>query len=299
MRTSAPPSMHRSIRRIAIASAATATLAIGLAAAPGQAAPPAPQTTTPTHLASTPAHPDFSGIVALSDCSASIVRFPDSRPGDTAMMLTNGHCTKFYRSHEVQVNRPLVRNDVTLLNADGSDAATISTTTLLYGTMFKTDVSLYALDLTYAQLQSQYGVPALTIQPQRTIPNQRVVIVSGYWKRAYACHLNGFVYQLHEYHWYWHDSLRYADDGCHTIGGTSGSPVLVRGTTDVVGINNTGNEDGEQCTFDNPCEIDRNGNVTVHEGRNYGQQTWWFTTCLSQDGRTLDLSSPGCLLPKP
>lgn len=252
---------------------------------------------TAAHAQPTAGHPDFSGIVALNGCSGSIVRWQSSEPGDLAMMLTNGHCTKFYGAHEVQVNKPLVR-DVTLLNADGSDDAHVSTTTLLYGTMSRTDVSLYQLSLTYAQLVKQYAVPALTISDQRAGATDKVVIISGYWKRAYRCHLNGFVYQLDEYRWTWDHSLRYNDNGCHTIGGTSGSPVLDPTTREVVGINNTGNEDGERCTLNNPCEVDRHGHVSVHLNRNYGQQTWWFTTCLAAD-RSLDLSKPGCLLPQP
>ena len=35
---------------------------------------------------------NFEGIVALSNCSGSIVRYESSRDDDQAMVLTNGHC---------------------------------------------------------------------------------------------------------------------------------------------------------------------------------------------------------------
>jgi hypothetical protein len=65
-----------------------------------------------------------------------------------------------------------------------------------------------------------------------------------------------------------------------------------------VGINNTGNDDGARCTLNNPCEVDQNGNTTVHPGQSYGEETYWFTTCLSPSN-AIDLSVRGCLLAKP
>ena len=38
--------------------------------------------------------------------------------------------------------------------------------------------------------------------------------------------------------------------------------------------------------------------MTVLRGRSYGEQTYWFTTCLTAS-RTIDLSVQGCLLAKP
>ena len=240
-------------------------------------------------------HPDFNGIVALNNCSGSIVRWQASKPGDKALMLTNGHCTKFYGADEVDVDVPLERT-VTLLNSDGTDRADVATTTLLYGTMDSTDVSLYELSLSYAQLRSRYDVNALTVLDKEAAKHARVVIVSGYWKRAYRCHLNGFVHQVREYVWTWDHSLRYNENGCHTIHGTSGSPILDSDTRAVIGINNTGNDDGEKCTLNNPCEVDRRGHISVYQGRDYGEQTWWFTTCLGAD-RRLHLDKVGCRLP--
>ncbi len=126
-----------------------------------------------------------------------------------------------------------------------------------------------------------------------------MVVISGYFRTSYTCQINGFVYRLKEDVYTWRQSLRYRETGCALIHGTSGSPVVKSGTHDIVGIHNTTNDDGEQCTFDNPCEIDRQGHITVHQGRHYGEETWWFTTCLSNDGRQLDLDQKGCLLLTP
>jgi hypothetical protein len=81
------------------------------------------------------------------------------------------------------------------------------------------------------------------------------------------------------------------------MGGTSGSPLIARGTKTVIGINNTSNESGETCTLNNPCEVDEAGNVEVRKGVRYGQQTFNVYPCLTPDFR-FDLSRRGCSLPK-
>jgi len=243
-----------------------------------------------------PAAPDFSGAVALSNCSGSIVRWQTSQPTDKALVLTNGHCYGLLGAHQVVVDRPAVR-DVTLLEPGGGAAGTIQTTRLLYATMSRTDVALYRVAQTYDDLRSRYGVPAFTVASTRPAPkDQPIEVLSGYWKIAYDCNLHGFAYRLHEDVWTWRMSLRYSDGGCQVIAGTSGSPVLDDNRT-IIGINNTVNEDGARCTLDNPCEEDRQGNITVHIHRGYGEETWLFYTCL--ENNVIDLSKSGCMLAKP
>ncbi|QRP47752.1 hypothetical protein [Amycolatopsis sp. FDAARGOS 1241] len=69
-------------------------------------------------------------------------------------------------------------------------------------------------------------------------------------------------------------------------------------TGQVIGINNTSNREGAQCTLNNPCEMARSGAISVHKGIGYDDETYWFTTCLSAGSR-LGLRKPGCLLPRP
>src|SRR4051794_14555 len=240
--------------------------------------------------------PNFNGTVSLSNCSGAIVRWSTSIATDQAMMLTNGHCYRLMGGREAVVGVRAVR-DVTLLKTNGSVAGTISTTRLLYATMWKTDVALYAFGLTYKQINNRYGVTAITLAKSKPSPNNEPIsIVSGYWKTEYDCSLHGFAWKLHEDIYTWRNSLRYEDGGCEVIPGTSGSPVLNAQRLEI-GINNTLNEDGERCTLNNPCEENRDGVTSVHQGRGYGQETWMFYTCLS--GNTLNVSRSGCGLPRP
>ncbi|SHI01643.1 S1 family peptidase [Streptomyces sp. 3214.6] len=241
---------------------------------------------------------NLAGTVALSNCSGSVIRFPNSLDTAPALVLSNGHClsTGFPQPGEVLVNQSSSRT-FSLLNSAGSKVATLRASKLAYGTMTDTDVSIYQLTSTYAAIRSSYGISALTVQDTHPTAGTAITVASGYWKRLYNCNIDGFVYRLKEGDWTWKDSVRYTS-ACQTIGGTSGSPVIDQSTGKVVAVNNTGNEDGQRCTENNPCEVDASGNVVVREGINYAQEIYQIPACFTT-GNQLNLSASGCVLPKP
>ncbi|MEU7424140.1 serine protease [Streptomyces sp. NPDC048362] len=276
--------------------AALSSLAIaGLGATPAVAAPH-----TAAKVAAKPAAVtvNFAGTVSLSNCSGSVIRFPNSADTDPALVLTNGHCleTGFPAPGEVITGQSSSRT-FGLLNASGSKVATLRANQVVYSTMTDTDVTIYRTTTTYAAIRSSYGISPLTVQDTHPTAGSAIKVVSGYWKRTYSCNVDGFVYRLKEGDWTWKDSLRYTS-ACNTIGGTSGSPVIDTATGKVVAVNNTGNEDGERCTENNPCEVDANGNVTVRQGINYAEETYIIPACFTT-GNKLDLNAAGCTLPKP
>ncbi|MDS0133722.1 MULTISPECIES: serine protease [unclassified Amycolatopsis] len=261
----------------ALFTAATATVLLGV---------------TPANAAAA----NFAGTVALSNCSGSVVKpaaTPDTAP---ALVMSNGHCleTGFPAPGQVITNRTSSRT-FTLLTASGSNKATLRAKKIVYGTMTDTDVSLYQLTTTYAQIKASYGISPLELSNAHPSAGAAIDVVSGYWKRIYSCNIDGFVYRLKEGSWTWKDSIRYTS-ACQTIGGTSGSPIISGGK--VVGVNNTGNEDGERCTDNNPCEVDQAGNVTVHYKTNYGQETYGIPACLTP-ANEIALTQAGCTLPRP
>ncbi|NUK02982.1 trypsin-like peptidase domain-containing protein [Streptomyces lunaelactis] len=269
------------------------------------AAPAIAGTTADTAPAATSTDPqvsvkavDFAGTVSLSNCSGSVVRMPASEPDDPALVLSNGHCIEsgFPSAGEVIVDQPSSRS-FGLLNSAGSRVATLRASKIAYATMTDTDISLYQLTRTYAQIEGSYGIKALEINAAHPVRGTAIKVVSGYWKRIYSCSIDGFAYRLKEGEWTWKDSVRYTSS-CNTIGGTSGSPVIDNATGKVVAVNNTGNEDGLRCTDNNPCEVDENGTVTVRQGINYGQETYGIVPCVGLDNK-IDLGRAGCALPKP
>jgi len=287
--------MRKPLVAAIIALAALAVGAAPMGAAPAGAAPigdkPAAKATQSTLEAVS-----FAGTVALSNCSGSLVRFPNSADTDPALVLSNGHCSSLFGPGVVVTNRP-VQRAVNLLDASGTQVAALKSTRLTYATMTDTDVAIYELTTTYAAIKSSYGVSALTVRDTHPTAGTAITVASGAWKKLFDCNLDGFVYRLKEDTWTWKDSVRYTS-ACQTGSGTSGSPVIDQATGDVVAIHNTGNENGGSCTRDNPCEVDQRGTVTVHRGINYGQQTYQIPACFTT-GNQLDLNATGCTLPKP
>ena len=271
--------------------AALASLAItGIGTAPAVAAPQTAKAAAVTV--------NFAGTVSLSNCSGSVIRFPNSADSDPALVLTNGHCleTGFPEPGEVITGQSSSRT-FGLLNSSGTRVATLRANQVVYSTMTDTDVTIYRTTTTYAAIKSSYGISPLTVSNTHPTAGTAIKVVSGYWKTIYSCNIDGFVYRLKEGDWTWKDSVRYTS-ACNTIGGTSGSPVIDTTTGQVVAVNNTGNEDGERCTVDNPCEVDESGNVTVRQGINYAEETYIIPACFTT-GNVLNLSASGCTLPKP
>ena len=243
---------------------------------------------------------DFSSTVALSNCSGSLVRFATSKDDDKALILTNGHCFEggFVKAGEAIANRDSKRT-FNLLNRNASGyLGTLQAEKVVYATMTNTDVTLYRLTTTYQEIATSYGVQPLTIADQHPTQGSPIRIVSGYWRRIYSCTIDRFVNTLQEGNWTFRDSILFTQPGCNTIGGTSGSPLINADTHEVIGINNTANDGGKQCTVNNPCEIDAEGHVTATRGAAYGQETYQFNACWA-DGNQLDLNLPGCTLVKP
>ncbi|QKW32650.1 trypsin-like peptidase domain-containing protein [Actinomadura sp. NAK00032] len=281
--------MQRRILGVLVA----ALLGTGTLSAAASAASAAPQAPAPARAAV-----DFTGIVALSNCSGSLVRTPNSADTDPALVLTNGHCYEggMPSAGQVITNRSSSRT-FTLLNSSGQGSlGTLRASAMLYATMTDTDVALYRLNRSYASIRQTYGTPALEMSLQHPTAGTDLRVVSGYWRRMYSCNLDGFAYRLREGQWTWKDSVRYTSE-CDVIGGTSGSPVIDAASDDVIAVNNTINEDGGRCTLNNPCEVDESGNVTVRPNIGYAQQTYILAACIAP-GSVIDYNRPGCLVPR-
>ena len=185
----------------------------------------------------------------------------------------------------------------TVLNKDAKPLGKVTASEIIYGTMTKTDMSLYQLTKTYGEIATEFNVKPLTLASERAKDQTPIEIISGYWKRGYSCNHNGTVHKIKEANWSWEDSIRYSQPGCEIIGGTSGSPVIAGGTRTVIGVNNTANENGQECTMNNPCEVDPDGKIVFKKGNGYGQQIDLIYGCIGADHK-LDLNLETCELPK-
>lgn len=248
------------------------------------------------HAGEMPADYSFNGAAALSGCSGSLFRFEGQSMDDVAYVLTNGHCITLSDTYEVLVDVDTDR-EVELYNAANVKAGTYTATKIVYSTMYRTDMAVLRLDATYQEIKDEADVDALVLARNRPTEGDGIVIVSGLWEYTTTCTIDGFVHSMLEGRWKFFDSLRFTA-ACETFGGTSGSPVISLATGEIVGVNNTGFENGEPCTRNNPCEVDENGEVTTVMDGSYGQQTYQLYGCVD-DTFALDLDRPGCELPRP
>ncbi|MEG8183664.1 trypsin-like serine protease [Nocardia terpenica] len=264
-----------------------------------------PDSPTPT--------PSINGTVDLSACSGSVIRGPQAQPNDHALILTNGHCIDPRpRPGEALGQRPVART-VQVIGEDGNSVLRTKTTDLLYATMTDTDLAVYRLDSTYADLDRR-GVRIFPLSDRNPAPGQKVQVLSGAWQKGFDCAVDSTVAALSEGGYTQRDAIRYAQDSrCEPGSGTSGSPI-VDSEGKVIGIHNTSayvKNPGEDqlppearttppavCAENNPCEIGSDGKVTSNPGAHYGQRLMGLNACI-QAGSEFQPGRAGCLLPKP
>ena len=239
---------------------------------------------------------NFAGIIKLNNCSGSLVAFQGMSKNKNALMLTNGHCVPGFIDPGKSIKNRISKRDMVVFDSLGNRHR-LKARRIMYATMTGTDAAIYELEQTYQQILDEAGILPLVIYHKPPKNKVRIEIISGYWERGYTCQVDKTVPKLYEDDWEFTNSIRYSEPGCDTIGGTSGSPILAFGSRVVIGVNNTSNKDGQRCTMNNPCEVDKSGNISVIQGASYGQQTYQFYACLTQNYE-IDPALPGCTLTK-
>lgn len=243
---------------------------------------------------------DFEGIVKLSNCSGSLVRLSGQPMTAKALVLTNGHCYSsgpfggMLKPGEIISNKASSRT--MKIYDKNMKLFTITASKVSFAAMTDTDMAIYELTQSYDDIQKKFNISPFDLDTMKPMVGTNIDIVSGYWDRGYTCAIESFIYQLKEGDWLMKDSIRYTDN-CNTIGGTSGSPIIAKGTRTVIAVNNSANENGRRCLVNNPCEISEDGTITVLKNKKYGQQTFNVYSCLTPDFQ-IDLNTPGCVLPK-
>ncbi|HEY4456641.1 MAG TPA: trypsin-like serine protease [Pseudonocardiaceae bacterium] len=250
-----------------------------------------------THVPPRQQMPSLAGEVAVNGCMGSVVRTPDARPNDGALLLTNGHC--------VQGDRPAVASalvdqpanfPIGIADHDGYDQTTANATRLVYATMTGTDVALYRLDKTYAQLAAAHAT-VFTLSTKPMSANQKLAILTGAYRES--CTLAATVPHLREGGYQLDNAMRIVEsDDCILGPGMSGSAMVAADGRTIVGVHNTSNQgNGTACSDGNPCEVGADGKVTSVPNAAYGQQIDMIPGCFDK-GSVLDLNRYGCTLTK-
>lgn len=213
------------------------------------------------------------------------------------MVLTNGHCVDERPApNSVVLDQP-DRRFVFVKDHNGRTVLRATTDRLVYATITGSDVAVYRLDTSYAQLVAA-GVHVFDLARSGPVAGDAIHVASGLIGRHWDCTVDAIVPRLDEAGYTQRDAIRYrSQPGCgpedNPGHGSSGSPLVSRESGEIVGIHGTGNDDGLECTQNNPCEVGPDGTVTAVKDRKYGQQTAWLNECLVSGSR-FDVSRPGC-----
>ena len=246
----------------------------------------------------------LQGTVRLNQCSASLVALENQDLARHAWVITNGHCInqgtldgQYPDAGEVLYHAKNKGKNRAWLMVNGRADFLLDIVQLVYATMTQTDLAIYEVSATYLEIERETGVKPLILAKSATLNvGTEIVIPTSYWEDVLECQVDQIIYQIREGHWTWGPSIRLTRD-CKIKNGASGSPLVRKGTREVVGLINTAYENGKACDYNNPCEIDPQGRVTIdQEDRSYGQYISDIYTCLNEQ-MDLDLAVSGCRLP--
>lgn len=249
---------------------------------------------------------ELAGTVKIGGCSGAVISSPETKPTDPALVLTNGHCADKRPAPGTATTDLPEAHDTFIMNANGEPVLRAHTTRLEYATMTGTDVAVYRLDVSYADIAAQ-GIRPLTLADTGPAVGQELRLLSGSSGHSWGCTVEAVIPELREGGFTQNQSLRYRNiAGCSTkpgdgpSHGDSGSPLVDPATGTIIAIHGTGNdlsgtdtdEVEEPCSENHPCEVDAAGVVSSGDYR-YGQQTAGLASCIAA-GSTVDLGRPGC-----
>ena len=236
-------------------------------------------------------------------CSASVIAFENYNKLSNGMVLTNGHCIgmgsfmeQYPADKEVFANKPAKNTDIYLYSR-AREVILVKPKRLVYGTMTGSDIGIFELPKSYAELESLGVYPIIVEKNPAVKAGDILQMPSSYWKTTYSCMFETNIDQVQEGPWTWKKSVRFSVNNCKLAGGASGSPLL-NSQGRLLGVINTVNENGESCTLNNPCEVQADGSRVVQAQKNYGFFLSALYDCRNEAG-DLDFGLAGCSFLKP
>ncbi len=249
----------------------------------------------------------FAGVVRLQSratCTGVLLATDPDRPDEApAYVLTNAHCVDFPGSNDVLHNLPARGHVVFDYFVDTvARQQTVRIAGVPYATMKGIDFAVVELVARYGELVGD-GFTPIPIARRPPTTGEPVVVVgaplqqmsSAAYLRLAACRVDGRAPLVLEHVWHWFSFDR---NGCAGIqAGSSGSPVLSRGSGAIVGLINTTTANSRPvtaCTIDSPCEP-TDGGSRLLEQTNYSSPVVGLDRCFDENGR-FERARPGCPL---
>ena len=240
---------------------------------------------------------ELHNLATTNGCSAGYADI--GRGGsEKAVIVTNGHCVSGNLvARMALVNQPTSKI-FAIFNAQGG-RVNVTATKLMYATLMDTDIALYELRETNAELAAKGLTPFPFYDGQAPL-GSRVRVTSGYWRETQECTLERRIRQLLEGFGSDISNPSVATDAialsstCNIRGGYSGTPIIDEATDTIIAMAFTGSEGNEACAEGSPCEVNERGERTYRRGVSYAARVDQLADCL-QDGQ-INLALPSCTL---
>ncbi|MFO1183350.1 MAG: trypsin-like peptidase domain-containing protein [Bauldia sp.] len=241
----------------------------------------------------------------VRSCSAALFRMEGMTLDQKALVLTAGHC----------INAGRFKNDLGTFPADGerfidrpedafiqvkSEAGAFKryhTRRLVFATMTVSDLAVYELDASYADiLAADKDVEVFILGTRPMVAGVAFGVPSANKQRSFDCVSEAIVPTLLDKPWRWNEVIRFRhQESCLFVGGASGSPVLYRDR--IVAVANDVFDPGTACAFGSPCEVDTDGKTTTAKpGQSYATQTYRLYDCYDAMKKAFDFTRASCTL---
>ncbi|OCQ52617.1 hypothetical protein Ppb6_01960 [Photorhabdus australis subsp. thailandensis] len=236
-----------------------------------------------------------------SHCTATLIAGSENpNPNQQALILSAGHCLDdSLGSNDVVIDQPASPGwtytpnyFIDLINKHQP----VKIDRVLYATMKGGDLAIFRLKATYGELANR-GIHPVTLQknhePSINQPIELAHIpVNGVdgdkrYLRYSACHILGKTPLLYEHVWTWTPAVSVNCAG--VAGGTSGSPVILKDQSAIIGVLNTTVERNYTgCGLGRPCELIKDRGFS-RTGASYYIPVDKIARAFTPDGK-LDLS---------
>jgi hypothetical protein len=160
--------------------------------------------------------------------------------------------------------------------------------------MNKSDIAVYQLPITYAELKNKKIEPFIIDKSPKIEPGETLYIASGYWKDLSECNVQDTKLNIREHIWDWDNVIRLSGEKCSVKDGASGSPLISKNLK-VLGIFNTYSEDvfAAPCSLSNPCQITDDGNTNSFQADVFATNVSSLYLCLNENN-VFDPNTVGC-----
>ena len=239
----------------------------------------------------------------LGFCSGVVFKMPGMKDNHKALVLTNGHCigygsyNRFFPDEKeifIDFNIPIPQK-IIVFSSDSE--STFDYQKILFATTTDVDLAIIELEITYKRLKKKnYTVYSIS----REFP--QVGMIMEFYTYSYhktdICKVDKIVPILKEGVWSFNDSIRMkASEECRFISGQSGTAGIESHSGLVYTLAQTGYEGSTPCSFNNPCEIDREGTVSTGElDQSYAASVALLYDCYDEEQAVFDFDLESCPL---